>query len=74
MFRNNSIQVSDLQNLNDKVWLQPGEKRRVTLHLSARDFEYFSEKRDKWVLERGTFVVRVGASSQDIRLEKDFKL
>ena len=58
----------------EKVWLQPGETRRVTLHLSARDFEYYSEKADRWVFEKGAFIIKVGASSQDIRLEKQIKL
>ena len=56
----------------EKVWLQPGETRRVTLHLSARDFD--SEKADRWVFEKGAFIIKVGASSQDIRLEKQIKL
>lgn len=56
------------------MWLQPGETRRVTLHLSARDFEYYSEKADRWVFEKGAFIIKVGASSQDIRLEKQIKL
>lgn len=58
----------------DKIWLQPGETRRVTLTLHADDFKYFSEQSNRWLLERGDFTIKVGASSQDIRLTQTIRL
>lgn len=58
----------------DKVHLKPGETKTVTLHLTRDDFMYFSGKKRKWVFEKGDYIIRVGASSQDIRLEQPVRL
>lgn len=58
----------------EKVNLKPGETQTVTLKLTQDDFSYFSSKKRKWVFEKGDFVIRVGASSQDIRLEETIRL
>ena len=52
----------------DKVFLQPGESKVITLTLPRSAFEYYSEAQRKWVMEPGAFDVRVGSSSRDIRL------
>ena len=52
----------------EKVSLQPGESRRVTLTLNERAFAYFDEGAKAFAVERGKYDVLVGASSQDIRL------
>lgn len=49
------------------VHLQPGEQRRVTFTLHARDLSYWSGAERGWVLEGGEFTIDVGASSRDIR-------
>lgn len=58
----------------DKVHLKPGETKTVTLALTRDDFMYFSGKKRKWVFEKGDYIIRVGASSQDIRLEQTVRL
>lgn len=58
----------------DKVHLKPGETKTVTLHLTRDDYMYFSGKKRKWVFEKGDYIIRVGASSQDIRLEQPVRL
>lgn len=58
----------------EKVWLQPGETKVITLHLTKEDFQYYNEKQNKWVLEKGDFVIHLGASSQDIKLSQKIKL
>lgn len=58
----------------DKVNLQPGEKQTVRITLSEEDFQYYSERNRKWILEKGEFVIKVGASSQDIRMEQKIRL
>lgn len=52
----------------EKVFLQSGEKRRVTLRLDRRAFSYYNVEEKKWCAESGDWTVEVGASSRDIRL------
>jgi beta-glucosidase len=47
--------------------LGPGEQRRVTFALNARDLSYWSSAERGWLLEGGEFTIEVGASSRDIR-------
>ena len=51
----------------EKVSLPPGQARTVTLVLDRRAFEYYDEK-GGWTLAPGTYGLRVGSSSRDIRL------
>lgn len=39
----------------DKVWLQPGETRSIKILLEEEDFQYYSEKKKKWILEKENF-------------------
>ncbi|WP_345950207.1 glycoside hydrolase family 3 C-terminal domain-containing protein [Mucilaginibacter sp. PAMB04274] len=52
----------------DKVFLQPGEKKQVTLSLNADAFQYFNDVTNNWMLEKGNYNILVGASSRDIKL------
>ncbi len=51
----------------DKVFLQPGETRRVHIELDARAFSFWDPVADQWRLEPGRFSLLAGASSRDIR-------
>jgi len=53
----------------EKVVLQPGQQKTVTLTLKEDAFQYFHEAQNKWVMEPGTFNVLVGGSSRDIKLQ-----
>jgi beta-glucosidase len=57
-----------------KVFLQPGESKRVTLELDQRSFAYFNTSTEQWDALPDTYDILVGASSQDIRLNGQFKL
>ncbi|GAA1914561.1 glycoside hydrolase family 3 N-terminal domain-containing protein [Nocardioides marmoribigeumensis] len=50
------------------VRLQPGESRRVTIHLPRRAFARWSPSRHAWVVTPGTYRVRVGTSSRHLPL------
>lgn len=52
-----------------KVELMPGEEREVSFELDKRSFAYYEPKIHDWYVESGTFIVEIGASSRDIRLQ-----
>jgi beta-glucosidase len=52
----------------EKVTLDPGERRRITLELGSRAFAFYDTERHDFRVEPGTFAIWVGASSEDIRL------
>lgn len=51
-----------------KVSLAAGESKIVSLELDENAFMFWSERKDVWVAEKGTFEILVGASSRDIKL------
>lgn len=52
----------------EKVFLKPGEERKVTITLNESAFQYFNDVKDQWQMDPGTFNFIVGSSSRDIRL------
>ena len=55
-----------------RVKLQPGETKTVKVKLYTEQFGFYSER--QWHVNPGTFVVKVGASSADIRLQQNVTL
>ncbi|MBQ9654337.1 MAG: glycoside hydrolase family 3 C-terminal domain-containing protein [Bacteroidales bacterium] len=58
----------------EKVFLQPGESRKVQFTLDRRALSFFDADSHAWVAEPGEFRALVGTSSEDIRGEVSFKL
>ena len=54
----------------DRVWLQAGETKFVELKLKAEQLAYWNQVEKRFVVEPGAVELRVGASSDDIRLRK----
>jgi beta-glucosidase len=52
--------------------LAPGESQTLTFTLTPRDLASFDEASSSWVAEAGTYTVRIGASSEDIRQTATF--
>lgn len=52
----------------EKVFLQPGEQKTVTVTLKDDAFQYYNDIRQTWVLEPGTYDIMVGSSSRLIRM------
>jgi beta-glucosidase len=52
--------------------LKPGESETLSFVLSARDLASFDEAARAWIAEAGTYTVKVGASSEDIRQTASF--
>jgi beta-glucosidase len=51
----------------DRITLAPGEVKDVTLHVPARNFEYWSVAENKWV-RIAKREMQIGSSSRDLRL------
>ena len=56
-----------------KVALDPGEERRITVTLNDRSFAVWSILENDWVIEGGSYQLRIGASSRDIRLTAEIQ-
>jgi len=54
--------------------LEPGESQTVQISLDEAALVSFDPGLTRWVAEAGTYQVKIGASSEDIRLTKDFVL
>ena len=52
----------------DKIFLVPGEKKSVTLHLEYNDFAFYDIQIGDWNVLEGDYRLYVGTSSEDIRL------
>ncbi len=54
--------------------LNPGESQTVVINLDVSSLASFNTQLTRWVADAGTYKVKIGASAEDIRLTKDFKL
>ncbi len=57
----------ELKGFGD-VTLEPGASARVTITIPTAELAYWSVRDQRWVVERGSYTVAVGASSRDLRL------
>lgn len=71
--------VSEDQNIRpiqlqgfSRVSLAAGETKRVRFALSPEQFGFYADK--QWNIAPGRFIVKVAASSQDIRLKQEIEL
>jgi beta-glucosidase len=51
-----------------RVPVKAGESRTVNLELDMDELSYWDMEQNRYVLEKGTVALLVGASSEDIRL------
>lgn len=51
-----------------KIWLEPGEKRKVEFILNSRSFAYYNVEEEDWHVEEGSYVIKLGKSSRDLPL------
>lgn len=57
----------------ERVHLKPGQSTKVSFVLTPDDLSMM-DKQMKWRVEPGEFVAKIGNSSQDIRLQKSFRM
>ena len=59
-----------------RVSLQPGETKTVSVKLYSEQFGYYTNNDEKrqWNVQPGKYVVKIGASSADIKLQQEVTL
>lgn len=58
----------------EKVALDPGETKTVTMELDKRSFAWYNTDLHDWFAASGEYKILIGASSRDIRLESKIQL
>ena len=53
----------------EKIYLEPGEGRKLVFPLMKRDFQFWNTRAHEWDTEGGEYTVQFGSSSRDIRAE-----
>ena len=54
--------------------LKPGKSQKLKFTLKAKDLASFIDEQSAWITEKGTYTVKIGASSLDIQLTDDFSV
>jgi beta-glucosidase len=57
-----------------KVHLNPGQSRQVSIPVDPQAMAFWSARDHRWVLEGGSYVIAVGASSRDLRLQTSIEI
>lgn len=58
----------------EKIYLNPGESKKVTFTVDAEDLSFYSNENNCWTAEKGEFEAHIGSSSDDIRTVAAFEL
>ena len=58
----------------DKVLLQPGELKEVSITVQVSSFAFYSEEGKNWLVEPGDFVLQVNSSSAQNKLKQTIKV
>jgi beta-glucosidase len=53
----------------EKVYLEPGQSKVISIPVEIDELRYFCTKRRAWILEPGTYLFYVGSSSDDSSLK-----
>lgn len=57
-----------------KVHLEAGQSQQITFTLDKRAFAYYNVDIADWHVESGTFKIKIGSSSRDIRLHQSIEI
>ena len=58
----------------EKVWLNPGESKKVSFTIDASALSYYDMSKSAWYAEPGEFQALLGSTSSDIRANVTFTL
>lgn len=66
--------VQELKAFAKTRLLQPGDTQTISLLIPVTELSYWDEKKNTWNLEKGTYTIKVGASSREMRDEVKVEL
>jgi len=66
--------VQELKAFAKTKNLKPGETENVVVHIPVHELSYWNEEASGWKIEKGTYKIRSGASSRDIRLFEEIEI
>jgi len=58
----------------EKIYLKPGERKKVSFTIDAEDLSYYSIEKQDWIAEHGEFQAHIGPSSDNIKTVTSFEL
>ena len=58
----------------EKIHLNPGESKKVTIVLNKKSFAYYNVDIHDWYVEGGIYEILIGSSSSDIKLRKSIEI
>jgi len=61
--------LRELQGFTKLMALEPGESRQAKLSLGCENFSHWDEGKGRWVVDKGTYRVSIGQSSEDMVLD-----
>ncbi len=64
--------VAELKGFNKTGLLKPQQSQTLSFTIGLADLSSFDPVQSLWVVEKGCYVIKIGASSMDIRLEANF--
>lgn len=66
--------AAELKGFAKTKLLKPGESQKISFTLSPADLASFNTSRTAWIADAGSYTVKIGASSLDIRQTASFSL
>jgi len=66
--------IQELKSFVKTDNLKSGDAQDVVFKIPVYDLRYWNEETNAWTLEKGTYSIRVGSSSRDIRIKKEIEL
>jgi len=57
-----------------KIMLKPGETKKINFTLDHKSLSFFDPSANAWKFEPGKYVIMIGSSSRDIKLQHDIQL
>lgn len=66
--------VQELKAFTKTEIIQAGARATVSINFPTSDLAYWDETGSSWKVEAGTYQIKVGASSRDIRLTAELEI
>lgn len=57
-----------------KLYLEPGESRKVTLSFPVSDLGYYNTKEKRWVLESGAYIIQICSDCECVLMSESIEL